>query len=168
MKITAFGPTRARWSGSIRAGLLGVVIATATAVAAGDARAQDEESPPRIDGQIAVPIEIGMRTVNAEVQCNPRRMLLPPGDLFELNIVNTAKRPIMFVAPEFFEAAEVIDATDVVFDAALGGVWVTPESREEIVFRTPPPGEYGYACYERLEQPTLESTGFLVVAPPAD
>ncbi|UIJ71006.1 cupredoxin domain-containing protein [Aurantimonas sp. HBX-1] len=140
-------------------GLAGVIPANAQA-----------QNPPVVAGEIAPPVEIAMGIVDGNVHCLPPVARLPAGEPLTLRVRNASELPITFVAPDFFEAAEMVESTDSALDASTGGFLVAPENEVRMVIReTPPIGEYGYACSVPGVQPTVESSGFLVtVAPPAD
>lgn len=71
----------------------------------------------------------------------------------------------MFLAPEFFVSAEIVETTDFALQILEGGFQVEPESAVRVIMQTPSAGEYGYTCYEPGDLPTPESSGFLVVIP---
>lgn len=146
--------------------LAGAFLALGQLASVNPALAQSD-NPTTIGGEVAPPIEILMQTVEGELQCRPPRARLPAEEPLTLRVRNISELPITFVAPDFFEAAEMVEATDAALDASTGGFLVPPEDEVQMVIRASPPvGEYGYACSVPGVQPTVESTGFLVLVPP--
>lgn len=124
-------------------------------------------APSLNSGSTAGPVQIMIQTVNGEVQCGPRTVRLPPGEVLSVSAVNRAERPIWFVAPKFFAATTHIESAGFAYDLTKGGFLVAPESTVRVQVVTPPPGEYYFSCFERTEVPSVQSSGFLLVAPAA-
>ncbi len=143
---------------------LGLLVTFGFATITGHAAAQST-TPPVVQGEIVAPIEIFIETINGEVQCGPPRVRLPSLDAVEIEVINRAEILVMFLAPEFFESAEIVETTDFALQILEGGFQVEPESAVRVIMQTPSAGEYGYACYEPGGLPTPESSGFLVVIP---
>jgi hypothetical protein len=118
-------------------------------------------------GEVAAPIELVMEVINGKVRCSPPRARLPALDYIALRVLNRAERPVMFVAPEFFRAADSIESSGFALDVAEGGFLAAPQSTVQAVLRTPKAGEYYYSCYEPGQVPTPQSSGFLIVVPAA-
>ncbi|NDV89275.1 hypothetical protein GTW51_21675 [Aurantimonas aggregata] len=150
-----------------RLGVLAAALVQAGTVTSASAQAQN---PAVVGGEIAPPVEIAMGIVDGDVRCLPPVARLPAEEPLTLRVRNASELPITFVAPDFFEAAEMVESTDSALDASTGGFLVAPENEVEMVIReTPPVGEYGYACSVPGVQPTVKSSGFLVtIAPPAE
>ncbi|MEF2553462.1 hypothetical protein VQ042_19225 [Aurantimonas sp. A2-1-M11] len=120
-----------------------------------------------VGGEVAPPIEIVMGTAEGELQCLPPRARLPAEEPLTLRVRNISELPVTFVAPEFFKAADMVETTDTALDASTGGFLVPPEDEVQMVIReSPPVGEYGYACSVPGVQPTVQSSGFLILVPP--
>jgi hypothetical protein len=112
-----------------------------------------------------VPIEIEMGTVNGEVTCGRREIRLPAGDVINLHVINGSEVWLRFTAPQFLTAAQPMSANHPTIDPATGGFMVGARGKAELVLRTPPPGDYAFACNEIGKSPRMESTGFLIVVP---
>nr|WP_162623938.1 hypothetical protein [Paracoccus saliphilus] len=140
-------------------------VATGLCLVAAQVSAQDATSLPAPASDAAVPIEIGIWTVNSEVNCGPPELRLPPSDVFEMHLVNNSELPVMFIAQKLFASAPILEMDGSVYDATSGGFLVQPERVVEVVIRTPPVGEYYYACFNPGDQPTPKSTGFILVVP---
>ncbi|TGN43639.1 hypothetical protein E4L95_20440 [Paracoccus liaowanqingii] len=149
---------------SLRSAIFRVGVALGICLTGNAASAQEASPTDAVDG-LVVAVEIGIGTVNGEMRCGPPRVRLPPADVFELNIINNADIPALFAAPKFFEAARILDRNGQAFNSVYGGFVVDPNETIEIVIQTPPVGEYYYVCSNQDEQPTIRSTGFLIVIP---
>ena len=129
------------------------------------ALAQQEARPPTVAGQVAAPVEIVMEMINGEVRCSPPRARLPAQSPLDFRVVNRAERPLMFVAPQFFQAANVIESAGYALDLVQGGFLARPQATLRVLLRTPQAGEYYYSCYEQGQVPAPQSSGFLIVVP---
>ncbi len=116
-------------------------------------------------GEVATPIEITMNTVNSDVQCGPPRARLPALDHLDLRVINQSEVPLMFVAPQFFEASRHIESAGFVMDLVKGGFLVAPKSTARVLLRGPAPGEYYFSCFRPSGIPNPASSGFLIVVP---
>lgn len=132
------------------------------------ARAQIAPAPNTAASQTATPVELAINVVNGRVVCLPQTMRLPARDLIGLRVINKSTRPIMFVAPDFFRASQGMQTDGVRYNPERGGFLVEAGSTLPVALRTPPAGEYYYACSELGEVSTVLSTGFLVVVPGPD
>lgn len=131
---------------------------------AGTARAQTDDVPV-IDREFAVPVEIVLETVNGEVRCGPPQARLPAKDEIAMRFLNRSKQPIIFSSPDFFAAAEVLGSDTLPTGPEYGTFPVAPESSVRVKLLSPPPDEYGYVCHDHNEQPSPQSSGYLVVGP---
>ncbi len=146
--------------------LLSGIVCLTMVLASGVAHAQTTPARPA-SGEATTPVEIIINVVNDQVQCRPPQLRLPASDRLELRVANRAAQPIMFVAPEFFKAAEHLESAGFVYDVAIGGFLAAPDSTVRALIVTPRPGEYYYSCYAPGRIPNPESSGFILVIPPA-
>lgn len=142
--------------------VLALFIVSTFVAPTGTARAQPADAPT-VGGELAVPVEIVLETINSEVRCGPPQARLPIEDEVEMRFINRSKQPIMFVAPDFFTSADILESSGFALEAAVGGFLAAPESTVRILLRTPPADEYGYACHGPGEPPSPRSSGYLVV-----
>jgi len=112
-----------------------------------------------------VPIRIEMSTVNGMANCGPRELRLPPGDIIQISVVNLSPTWLRFSAPAFLKGGKLLATNHPIIDPKTGSFMVGPTSTGQVVLRTPPPGSYGFSCNESGTNPTVESTGFLIVTP---
>ena len=112
-----------------------------------------------------IPVEIAINVLNGQVLCQPERVRLPAHDAISLRLINKSMRPIMFAAPEFFQASEGMRSDGVTYNSDRGGFLVEAGSMVPVLLTTPPVGEYYYACYELGEVSTKRGSGFIIVMP---
>lgn len=129
---------------------------------AGTAHAQSADAPT-VEGELAVPVEVVLETINGEVRCGPPQVRLPVEDEVEMRFINRSEQPIRFVAPDFFTSADILESSGFVFEPEAGGFLAARESTVRVLLRTPAADEYGYACYDQGDQPSPRSSGYLVV-----
>ena len=122
-------------------------------------------APNAAASETATPVELAINVVNGRVVCLPQTMRLPARDLIGLRVINKSTRPIMFAAPDFFRASQGMRTDGVRYNPERGGFLVEAGGTLPVALRTPPAGEYYYACSELGEVSTVLSTGFLVVVP---
>ena len=115
--------------------------------------------------EIATPVELAIDVVNGRVLCLPQTMRLPARDLISLRVINNSRKPILFAAPDFFQASQGMRTDGVRYNPGRGGFLVEAGSTLPVALQTPSAGEYYYACSEPGEVSTVLSTGFLVVVP---
>lgn len=124
-----------------------------------------QAAPTPAPSETPVPVELAINVVNGRVVCLPQTMRLPARDLVGLHVINKSTRPILFAAPDFFRASQGMQTRGVRYNPERGGFLVEAGTTVPVVLRTPPAGEYYYACSEPGEVSTVLSTGFLVVVP---
>lgn len=110
-----------------------------------------------------IPVEIAINVLNGQVLCQPKRVRLPARDAISLRVINSSMRPIMFAAPEFFQASEGMRTGGVTYNSNRGGFLVEAGSTLPVLLTTPPAGEYYCACYELGEVSTVRGSGFIIV-----
>ena len=134
---------------------------------AGGAKAQSA-NPPVVQGRVATPVEITMRTVNGRVACGPPRARLPARVPLSLHVVNQSRAPLWFLAPKFFRHTRHFRSTGFTFDVRRGGFLVAPRRTATVLLRTPSSGRYYYSCEAPGRVPNPASSGFLIVVPAAN
>lgn len=113
------------------------------------------------------PVAIAISVLNGQVLCRPETLRLPARAGISLHVINRSRRPVMFAAPKFFQASEGMQAHGAVYNPDRGGFLVEASNTLPVLLRTPPAGEYYYACYQLGEVSTVQGTGFIVVGPAA-
>lgn len=115
--------------------------------------------------EFPTPVELAISVLNGQVVCLPQTMRLPARDLVSLRVINKSTRPILFAAPEFFQASEGMRTDGVIYNPDRGGFLVEGGSTLPVMLRTPSVGEYYYACNDPGEVSTVRGTGFIIVVP---
>jgi hypothetical protein len=149
---------------ALQAAVAALLLGTA---GAGGAHAQ-AANPPVVQGRVATPVEITMRTVNGRVACGPPRARLPARVPLTLHVVNRSQAPLWFLAPKFFRHTRHYRSTGFTFDVRRGGFLVAPRRTATVLLRTPASGRYSYSCAAPGRVPNPASSGFLIVVPAAN
>ena len=139
------------------------------AISALEQRAEAQVPPATASNGAAptfpTPVEIAMDVLDGQAVCRSQTARLPAHDLIALRLRNNAVRPIMFVAPAFFQASEGMRTDDFRYNVDRGGFLAQAGDTTEIVLRTPPAGEYGYVCHGLDQLPTAQGSGSFIVVP---
>ncbi|MCW8088489.1 cupredoxin domain-containing protein [Sabulicella glaciei] len=129
------------------------------------ASAQMAQQPP--PGHVAshplTQVELTINVLNDNVRCDPQRMRLPSGQNVSLRLINNSNRPTLFVAPEFFRSSEAVMTDSATYNAEAGGFLVQAGSTVPVRLKSPPAGEFSYACQGMGGLSTVRASGFIVV-----
>lgn len=164
--MIALAPVRTTFTRRLAAAL--VVLGGAAFASGQPARAQVAPVPGTAAPEAPTPVEFAINVVNGQPLCLPQRARLPARDLVALRVVNNSTRPIMFAAPDFFRASQGMQTDGVRYNPERGGFLAEAGNTFQVTLRTPPAGEYYYACTELGEVSTVRGTGFIVVVPGPD